>query len=70
MKHETFKDLTEKELHHRLAKEREILLNLQREKKLGILSKPHLIKKTKKNIARILTELNKRRIEKSKQNLK
>jgi large subunit ribosomal protein L29 len=46
------------ELFKLLAEERKKLFNLKIEKSLKKLNKPHLLKLTKKNIARILTVIN------------
>jgi|FaiFalDrversion2_1042247.scaffolds.fasta_scaffold13058_2 large subunit ribosomal protein L29 len=63
------KELREKnlsELFKILKEEREKLFKLKIEKSLKKLTKPHLLRETKKNIARILTIINEKRKENEK----
>lgn len=65
------KELREKnlpELFKILKEEREKLFKLKIEKSLKKLTKPHLIRESKKNIARILTKINEKRKEDEKKN--
>lgn len=52
------KNKSKKELKALLDKKREKLLELRSEKEMGHLKKTHLLKKARKDVARILTELN------------
>ncbi len=54
------------ELFKILEEERKKLFNLKLEKNLGKLKQTHLIKMTRKNIARILTVINEKRKENAK----
>jgi len=54
------------ELFKLLEEERKKLFNLRLEKSLGKLKQTHLIKMTRKNIARILTIINEKRRENAK----
>ncbi len=61
MKANELRNKTLPELFKLLDEERKKLFNLQIDKSLGKLKQTHLIKMTRKNIARILTVINEKR---------
>lgn len=61
MKASELRNKTLPELFKMLEEERKKLFNLRLEKNLGKLKQVHLIKLTRKNIARILTVINEKR---------
>ncbi len=63
MKASDLRKKTLPELFKLLEEERKRLFNLRIEKELGKLKQTHLIKMTRKNIARILTVINEKRKE-------
>lgn len=63
MKAKELRSKTLPELFKMLEEERKKLFNLRLEKSLGKLKQVHLIKLTRKNIARILTVINEKRRE-------
>ena len=66
-KEENFVSLSNEELLSKLKETKEALFNVRFEILLGRSKQVHLIRKYRRNIARILTELNKRLREKLKE---
>ena len=66
MKKESLRELSVADLNERLDQAREQLVKMQLNHAVSPLENPNLIRATRKDIARILTELRRREIEKSK----
>jgi large subunit ribosomal protein L29 len=66
MKKESLRELSVADLNDRLAQAREQLVKMQLNHAVSPLENPNLIRATRKDIARILTELRRREIEQSK----
>ncbi|PID87896.1 MAG: 50S ribosomal protein L29 [Bacteroidia bacterium] len=62
MKYSEIKELTKKEILERLEKEQVTLTTLRLDHKVNDLSNPQIITETKKNIARMKTELRQREL--------
>ena len=67
MKNSEIKEFTEKELIERLESEKETLVRLRLNHTVSPLDNPLKIRDTKRNIARIMTEIRKRELTDSKQ---
>lgn len=63
MKYEVIRQMSTKELKERLEEERLALTRYKLNHSVSPLDNPHVIKQTKKTIARILTELRRRELE-------
>ncbi len=63
MKFEEIKSLPNKELVERYREERKLLQKMKFQNAVSQIDHPHKLKETRKNIARMLTELNSRRHE-------
>ena len=63
MKKESLKELSINDLNDRLAQAREQLVKMNLNHAASPLENPNLIRATRKNIARILTELRRRELE-------
>ncbi len=63
MKFEEIKSLPNKELVERYREERKLLQKMKFQNAVSQIDHPHKLKETRKNIARMLTELNSRRNE-------
>jgi len=63
MKFEEIKSLPNKELVERYREERKLLQKMKFQNAVSQIEHPHMLKETRKNIARMLTELNSRRNE-------
>ena len=63
MKKESLKELSVSDLNERLEQAREQLVKMNLNHAVSPLENPNLIRATRKNIARILTELRRREIE-------
>ena len=63
MKNEVIRQMSTKELKERLEQERIALTKYKLSHAINPLDNPHVIKQTKKTIARILTELRRRELE-------
>jgi large subunit ribosomal protein L29 len=61
MKHSELIELTDKELSERLDNEKDYLLRLRLNHAISPLDNPMKIKESRRNIARIMTEINKRK---------
>ena len=61
MKFEEIKSLPNKELVERYREERKLLQKMKFQNAVSQIDHPHMLKETRKNIARMLTELNSRR---------
>ncbi|MBR4390663.1 MAG: 50S ribosomal protein L29 [Bacteroidales bacterium] len=66
MKKESLKELSVADLNERLEQAREQLVKMNLNHAASPLENPNVIRATRKNIARILTELRRREIEQSK----
>ena len=66
MKKESLRDLSVADLNERLEQTREQLVKMNLNHAASPLENPNLIRATRKNIARILTELRRRELEGSK----
>ncbi|MBR3710675.1 MAG: 50S ribosomal protein L29 [Bacteroidales bacterium] len=66
MKKESLRDLSVADLNERLEQSREQLVKMNLNHAASPLENPNLIRATRKNIARILTELRRRELEGSK----
>ena len=66
MKKESLRDLSINDLNERLEQAREQLVKMNLNHAASPLENPNLIRATRKNIARILTELRRRELEGSK----
>ena len=66
MKKESLRELSVADLNERLEMAREQLVTMNLNHAASPLENPNLIRATRKNIARILTELRRREIEQSK----
>ena len=66
MKKESLRELSVTDLNERLEQAREQLVKMNLNHAASPLENPNLIRATRKNIARILTELRRREIEQSK----
>ena len=66
MKKESLRELSVADLNERLEQSREQLVKMNLNHAASPLENPNLIRATRKNIARILTELRRREIEQSK----
>ena len=66
MKKESLRELSVADLNDRLAQAREQLVKMNLNHAASPLENPNLIRATRKNIARILTELRRRELEQSK----
>ena len=66
MKKESLRELSVGDLNDRLDQAREQLVKMQLNHAVSPLENPNLIRATRKDIARILTELRRREIEQSK----
>ena len=66
MKKESIKEMSTADLQEKLEQTREQLVKLRLNQAVTPLENPNLIRATRKDIARILTELRRREIEQSK----
>ncbi len=65
MQYQDIKNLTEKELHLNLKDERSSLQKMKFNHAVSPIENPHKLRIVRKTVARYLTEINRRRIEKT-----